>query len=160
MLTILWDFLCVWQLPPKIESRAIWDCHKNVLTELEWIRPLGEQHESWARLIADHKQFRFFCHTLEIFPCNKTRVIDELQYKWGKKCSIQSTPAAADVYLLTSSQKNNAKAFKPPHNSNIFYITVQNNAELERGRSMAESPREIFSSNWKSRQSEYFISWS
>ena len=63
--------------------------------------------------------------------------------------TIQSTPTAADVYLLNlkSSQKNNAKAFKPSHNSNIFYITVQNNAELEQSRSMAESPREILSSN-------------
>ena len=60
---------------------------------------------------------------------------------------IQSTPTAADVYLLKSSQENNAKAFKPSHNSNIFYITAQNNAELEQSRSMAESPREILSSN-------------
>ena len=62
---------------------------------------------------------------------------------------IQRTPTAADVYFLKSSQKNNAKAFKPSHNSNIFYITVQNNAELEQSRSMAESPREILSSNGK-----------
>ena len=62
---------------------------------------------------------------------------------------IQSTPTAADVYLLKSSQKNNAKALKPSHNSNIFYITAQNNAELEQSRSMAESTREILSSNWK-----------
>ena len=60
---------------------------------------------------------------------------------------IQSTPTAADVYLLKSSQKNNAEAFKPSHNSNIFYITAQNNAELEKSRSMAESTREILSSN-------------
>ena len=32
---------------------------------------------------------------------------------------------------------------------NIFYITVQNNAELEQSRSMAESTREILSSNGK-----------
>ena len=61
--------------------------------------------------------------------------------------TIQSTPTVADVYLLKSSQENNAKAFKPSHNSNIFYITVQNNAELDQRRSMAESPREILSSN-------------
>ena len=61
--------------------------------------------------------------------------------------TIQSTPTAADVYLLKSSQENNAKAFKPSHNSNIFYITAQNNAELEQSRSMAESSREILSSN-------------
>ena len=60
--------------------------------------------------------------------------------------TIQSTPTAADVYLLKSSQENNAKAFKPSHNSNIFYITAQNNAELEKSRSMAESTREILSS--------------
>ena len=63
--------------------------------------------------------------------------------------TIQSTPTAADVYLLKSSQKNNAKALKPSHNSNIFYITAQNNAELEQSRSMAESTREILSSNGK-----------
>ena len=63
--------------------------------------------------------------------------------------TIQSTPTAADVYLLKSSQKNNAKAFKPSHNSNIFYITVQNNSELEQSRSMVESTREILSSNGK-----------
>ena len=62
---------------------------------------------------------------------------------------IQSTPTAADVYLLKSSQKNNAKALKPSHNSNIIYITVQNNSELEQSRSMAESTREILSSNGK-----------
>ena len=60
---------------------------------------------------------------------------------------IQSTPTAADVYLLKSSQENNAKAFKPSHNSNIFYITAQNNAELEQSRSMAVSSRAILSSN-------------
>ena len=65
---------------------------------------------------------------------------------------IHTTPTAADVYLLKSSQENNAKAFKPSHNSNIFYITAQNNAELEQSRSMAESTREILSSNGKSRQ--------
>ena len=63
--------------------------------------------------------------------------------------TIQSTPTAADVYLLKSSQKNNTKALKPSHNSNIFYITAQNNAELEQSRLMAESPREILSSNGK-----------
>ena len=63
--------------------------------------------------------------------------------------TIQSTPTAADVYLLKSLQKNNAKAFKPSHNSNIFYITVQNNSELEQSRSMAKSTREILSSNGK-----------
>ena len=42
------------------------------------------------------------------------------------------------VYLLKSLQKNNAKAFKPSHYSKIFYITVQNNAELKQSRSMAE----------------------
>ena len=62
---------------------------------------------------------------------------------------IQSTPTAVDVYFLKSSQKNNAKAFKPSHNSNISYITVQNNSELEQSRSMAESTREILSSNGK-----------
>ena len=62
---------------------------------------------------------------------------------------IHTTPTAADVYLLKSSQENNAKAFKPSHNSNIFYITAQNNAELEQSRSMAESTREILSSNGK-----------
>ena len=62
---------------------------------------------------------------------------------------IQSTPTAADVYLLKSSRKNNARALKPSHNSNIFYITAQNNAELEQSRSMAESTREILSSNGK-----------
>ena len=62
---------------------------------------------------------------------------------------IQSTPTAADVYLLKSSQENNAKAFKPSHNSNISYITVQNNSELEQSRSMTESTREILSSNGK-----------
>ena len=63
--------------------------------------------------------------------------------------TIQSTPTVADVYLLKSSQKNNAKAFKPSHNSNIFYITVQNNSDLEHTWSMAESTREILSSNGK-----------
>ena len=63
--------------------------------------------------------------------------------------TIQSTPTAADVYLLKSSQKNNAIAFKPSHNINIFYIIVQNNSELEQSRSMAESTREILSSNGK-----------
>ena len=53
------------------------------------------------------------------------------------------------VYLLKSLQKNNAKAFKPSHYSKIFYITVQNNAELKQSRSMAEDPREILSSNGK-----------
>ena len=62
---------------------------------------------------------------------------------------IQSTPTAADVYLLKSSQENNAKAFKPSHNSNISYITVQNNSELEQSRSMTESTREILSSDGK-----------
>ena len=60
---------------------------------------------------------------------------------------IQSTPTTADVYLLKSSQKNNARALKPSHNSNIFYITAQNNAELEQSRSMAVSSRAILSSN-------------
>ena len=63
--------------------------------------------------------------------------------------TIQSTPTAADVYLLKSSQKNNAKAFKPSHNSNISYITVQNYAELDQSISMAESTREILFSNGK-----------
>ena len=63
--------------------------------------------------------------------------------------TIQSTPTAADVYLLKSSQENNAKAFKPSHNSNIFYITVQNNSDLEHTWSMAEKTREILSSNGK-----------
>ena len=44
---------------------------------------------------------------------------------------------------------NNARALKSSHNSNIFYITAQNNAELEKSRSMAESTREILSSNGK-----------
>ena len=53
------------------------------------------------------------------------------------------------VKLWASTAEKLSKAFKPPHNSNIFYIPVQNNAELEQSRLMAESPREILSSNGK-----------
>ena len=72
-------------------SGGVGRCHRTVLThvtELGWVRPMGEQHKCWARLIAGSKQFRFFfCHTNEIFPCNKASMIDELQYIWGEKCS-------------------------------------------------------------------------
>ena len=56
-------------------SGGVGRCHRTVLThvtELGWVRPMGEQHKCWARLIAGSKQFRFFSVILmKYFPATK-----------------------------------------------------------------------------------------
>ena len=55
--------------------------------------------------------------------------------------TIQSTPTAADVYLLKSSQENNAKAFKPSHNSKYLLYNSMEQFRVGAGQINGSEPK-------------------
>ena len=155
---------CTTWCPCKIRSIASsWDidheiyCKICAILQSFLVRPqsLGK----WPPVLCQHQQ-----------PCRMVGGHVGLKmHSQGDENRWETFLGASLAHVKTLGKySRETKAFKPPQSSNIFYIPVQNNAELEQSRSMPERNtlfkwKNLASSQncfWKLKFSGYLTSWS